>query len=264
MSDRSNNERKQSNILFRIVRKSTAIIIVLIIWLILPNYMHSMYIPPLIDILVEFKDLIVSGELLLNTIGSLEVVVIGLLIGQAVAIPLGALLGWFSKVGEFLDPLLQVIRATSILSILPLFVLFLGVGSLSKISIIIWGTFFPTLINTIQGVKNVDTTLIRSAQSMAVSGFGLFFKVILPGASPYILAGFRLSAGIALLVVVGAEMVGAVHGLGYMIFVASHAYQIPKMYVGILTLAILGVLTNFLIAKLENFLTRWQEIRVSI
>jgi NitT/TauT family transport system permease protein len=169
------------------------------------------------------------------------------------------LLGWFARLERYLDPTLQIIRNTPVLAILPIFILILGIGDASKIAIVIWATFFPTLLNTIQGVKNVDTVLIRSAQSMGISSVGLFFKVILPAASPYILAGFRLSAGVALIVLVAAEMIGAMHGLGFMIFNYQHSYQVPKMYVGILTLAIIGVITNWLLLKLEGRLTRWQE-----
>jgi NitT/TauT family transport system permease protein len=157
------------------------------------------------------------------------------------------------------DPLLQVIRNTSVLAILPLFVLILGIGEVSKIGIIIWAAFFPSLINTIQGVKTVDPVLIRSARSMGCSETRLFVKVILPAASPYILAGLRLSAGVSLIVVVGAEMIGARFGLGYMIFNYQHNYLVPYMYVGILTLAIIGVVVNSLLVLFEKRLTRWQE-----
>jgi NitT/TauT family transport system permease protein len=101
--------------------------------------------------------------------------------------------------------------------------------------------------------------LINLAKSMNISRSGLFWQVILPGALPYILAGVRLSAGVSLIVVVGAEMIGARYGLGYMIFNYQHNYMVPYMYVGILTLAIIGVLVNWFFVTLENRLLIWQE-----
>jgi len=240
-------------------QKTVVIAALVVLWIIVPLFIDNIYVPSLLVVLKEFGALIASGELFKHIGASLKIAFIGLFIAEALAIPLGVLIGWFKKVDAYLDPLLQVMRNTSILAILPLFVLFLGIGELSKIAIIVWGCFFPTLINTIQGVKTTDLNLIRSAQSMGISNLGLFVKVVIPAASPYILAGFRLSAGIALIVLVGAEMVGAFYGIGFMIFNAQHAYMIPRMYVGILTLAILGVLVNLLSTKLENGLLSWQE-----
>ncbi|MDR0875968.1 MAG: ABC transporter permease [Clostridiales Family XIII bacterium] len=252
-------QEKKPNILLTLYQKSILIVVLLILWAVVPLYLHNIYVPPLGEVLQEFAKLASTGELFKHIGASLKIALIGLAISQALAIPLGVLIGWFKKIDTYLDPLLVVMRNTSILAILPLFVLFLGIGEVSKIAIIVWGCFFPTLINTIQGVKTVDQNLIRSAQSMGISTTGLFFKVVIPASSPYILAGFRLSASIALIVLVGAEMVGAFYGIGFMIFNAQHAYMIPRMYVGILTLAILGVLVNLLSTKLENSVLRWQE-----
>jgi NitT/TauT family transport system permease protein len=256
-----NNRGKgaRTGVLVTIYRKSIVIIVLIVLWIVIPLFINTLYVPSLLTVLEEFGTLLTSGELIRHILASLKIAVIGLLISEAIAIPLGVLIGWYKKLDAYLDPLLQVMRNTSILAILPLFVLFLGIGDISKIAIIIWGCFFPTLINTIQGTKNVDPNLIRSAQSMGISNAGLFFKVVIPGASPYILAGFRLSASIALIVLVGAEMVGATYGVGFMIFNAQHSYMIPKMYVGIITLAIIGVLVNLLSTKMETRLLRWQE-----
>jgi NitT/TauT family transport system permease protein len=240
-------------------QKSIIIILLVVLWEVLSHTSDSISFPSLLTIGEEFGKLIASGELAKHVGTSLKISAIGLVIGQALAIPVGALLGWYEKAYNYLDPLLTLMRNTSILAILPLFVLFLGIGDISKIAIIVWGTFFPTMINTMQGVKHTDATLIRSAQSMGVGNLGLFVKVVLPSASPYIMAGFRQAAGIALLVIVGAEMIGARYGIGYMIFQAQKSYLIPKMYVGIITMAILGIVVNALCSKLERELIKWQE-----
>lgn len=245
--------------LFFIYQKIIIIAFLIVLWELLAHFSDSIYFSSLLTVGKEFNKMIASGELAKHIGTSLKISVIGLVIGQCLAIPVGALLGWYEKAYNYLDPLLTIARNTSILAILPLFVLFLGIGDTSKIAIIVWATFFPTMLNTMQGVKHADVLLIKLARSMCVSNLGLFSKVILPSASPYITAGFRQSAGIALLVIVGAEMLGARYGIGYMIFQAQKSYLIPKMYVGIITIAALGVIVNWLCTKMEQRLMTWQE-----
>ncbi|MDR1496126.1 MAG: ABC transporter permease, partial [Clostridiales Family XIII bacterium] len=245
-------------------KKSIVIIGLVVVWLIVPNYVHSMFVPPLASVLEAGRELAVTGKLWLHTIASLKVAFVGLAISTVIAVPLGVLLGWFKTVEDYIDPVFQIMRNTSILAILPLFLLIFGVGDISKYAIVIWACLPPTLINTIQGVKNADPVLIRSARSMGIGTPGLFLKVVMPSAMPFILAGFRLSAGIALIVLVGAEMLGARYGLGFMIYNFMHAYMIPDMYVGILMLAIIGIIVNAVLVRAENYLTRWQEKNVNV
>lgn len=251
--------KQTTQAVYALFQKSVVVVFLLLLWFIVPYFAKNMFFPPLATILSAFGEMIRSGELFQHIAGSLTRALIGLVIAELIAIPLGILLGWFSWLERYLDPLVQIMRNTSVLAILPLFVLVLGIGEQSKIAIIVWGTFFPTLLNTIQGVKNVDLLLIRSARSMGISRLGLFRKVVFPAALPYILIGFRLSASISLLVLVGAEMLGAKRGLGYMIFYYEQAFLIPKMYVGILSMIVIGVVANYLIVLLEKRLTRWQE-----
>ncbi|MDR2089584.1 MAG: ABC transporter permease [Clostridiales Family XIII bacterium] len=256
-------EGKGPHLLLRLYRKTIVIIVLLVLWWILPQFIESMYFPPLGVILAEFRRNIENGELLINLYTSLRVSIIGLAVAEVLGISIGALIGWFKRVDRYLNALFQVMRCTSILALLPLFVLLFGAGELSKIIIIAWATIFPTMINTAQGVRNLEPVLVRSARSMGVRGVGLFLKIILPSASPYILAGFRLSASISLLVLVAAEMLGAAHGLGLMINDASRNFQVTRMYVGMLTIMILGVVLNAALVWLERRLTVWQERAVS-
>jgi NitT/TauT family transport system permease protein len=250
---------KKSGIFLRVFEKSIVIILILIAWWILPKYFKSLFLPSLQDVLVALVKMIQDGEIIKHTLGSLGRAVSGLLVAEALAIPLGVLLGWFPRFERYLDPLFVALRNLSVLAVLPLFVLFLGIGEVSKVSVIAFGCFFPQLINTIEGVKNVDPILIKAARSMGLSSFGIFRKVVLPGSMSYIIAGFRLCASISLLILVGAEMLGAEYGLGYMIYHYQQAYMIPKMYAGIIIMVVIGVVVNGLIARLEKRLTIWQE-----
>jgi NitT/TauT family transport system permease protein len=258
-------ELQETSPVFLVFQKSVVIVAIILIWWFVPQFTKdNMYVPSLKTVLAELGRVIANGEYLVNVLATMKIAVIGLILATAIAIPLGIVLGWYKTAEQFLDPVLQFMRNTPIMAILPLFVLFFGIGDVSKIIIIVWATFFPTLINTVQGVKNTDPTLIRSARSMGIGNGGLFVKVVLPSALPYILAGLRLSAGVTLIIVIAAELLGAKNGIGLMITKAQHAYMIPKMYAYILTIAIIGVITNALLLKLERYLTRWQEKAVNV
>ncbi|MDR1088009.1 MAG: ABC transporter permease [Coriobacteriales bacterium] len=259
-----NNKRRKPGLAraLSIFESSIVIVVLLLAWTfipLLPGVSLPRYFPSFLEILEAAGSMIERGVLWLDISTSLRIALTGLLLATATAIVLGLLLGWFARLERYVDPVLQVLRNTPVLAILPLFILILGIGDISRIAVVFFSSFFPTLLNTIQGVKHADPVLIRAAQSMGISKPALFAKVILPSATPYILAGFRLAAGVSLIVLVAAEMLGAAHGLGISIWTYQFSYQIAPMYADILTLAIIGVLMNFGLLKLEKLLTRWQE-----
>ncbi|BAH07522.1 ABC transporter permease [Clostridium kluyveri] len=202
--------------------------------------------------------LIISGSLFENVFVSLKRSAAGFALALLVAIPLGLVIGWFKKFERFIDPLLQIFRQTSALALFPVFILVFGIGETSKIAIIFWGVQWPILISTIEGVKNVDPILIKSARSMGASQFTIFRKVILPSAFPSIITGIRLSATSAILVLIAAEMMGASSGLGYLLYDTQVKYQIPKMYAAIITMSLIGIIVNYTIVAFENRVTKWK------
>jgi NitT/TauT family transport system permease protein len=130
---------------------------------------------------------------------------------------------------------------------------------LSKVAIIFWASFWPVLLSTISGVKQVDRLLINSALSMGATRTFIFFKVVLPAASPSIFTGVRLAGAYCITALVAAEMIGAHSGLGFLTLNSQETFQIPTMYAGILMLAMLGLLLNYLLALLERRLLRWRK-----
>lgn len=202
--------------------------------------------------------LIISGSLFENVFVSLKRSAAGFALALLVAIPLGLVIGWFKKFERFIDPLLKIFRQTSALALFPVFILVFGIGETSKIAIIFWGVQWPILISTIEGVKNVDPILIKSARSMGASQFTIFRKVILPSAFPSIITGIRLSATSAILVLIAAEMMGASSGLGYLLYDTQVKYQIPKMYAAIITMSLIGIIVNYTIVAFENRVTKWK------
>ncbi|MBJ6724358.1 ABC transporter permease [Geomesophilobacter sediminis] len=244
-----------------VVQKGAAIAAFLLVWELLPRLglIDPFLLPPFSGVIRALTRLALSGEIFGHVASSLRRSVAGFSIATAVGIPLGVLMGWFKRFEKVVDPLLQVFRNTSILALFPVFILIFGLGELSKVAIIFWGTVWPTLLNTIAGVKNADPLLIKSARSMGVSQFTLFWRVIIPAALPSILTGIRLSAANAVLILVAAEMLGANSGLGFMIFYNEQAYAIPEMYAGIVSISFLGWLVNWLLVLLERRVTGWKE-----
>ncbi|MFD2838368.1 ABC transporter permease [Azotobacter vinelandii] len=139
----------------------------------------------------------------------------GLLLAIVSGVGLGLLMGGFRRLEALVDPLLQLFRQTSALALFPVFILFFGIGELSKVAIIFWASFWPILLSTISGVKQVDRLLIDSARSMGASRAFLFVKVVLPAAAPSIFTGVRLAGAYCVTALVAAEMIGAHSGLGF-------------------------------------------------
>jgi ABC-type nitrate/sulfonate/bicarbonate transport system, permease component len=241
--------------------KSFVILIVIVTWELIPrlNLADSFILPPFSTVVGSLIKLLLSGELLVHLWASLQRATVGFLLAAILGVPLGVAMGWFAKVERMIDPLFQILRNTSVLAMFPIFILVFGLGEASKTAIIFWGSLWPVLINSIDGVKNIEPILIKAARSMGVANFTLFRKVILPAVVPSILTGLRLSAGMSVIILVAAEMVGANRGLGFYIFYEQQKYEVPQMYAGIVTIALLGFLVNYLLIRLEKYLTKWKE-----
>ena len=245
----------------RVIDSSIGILAFIAIWEALPQLglVNPGYLSPPSAVLAAVVDLASSGDLVKHLQASLLRSFAGLLLAIACGVSLGLAMGWFARVESVLDPLLQFFRQTSALALFPVFILFLGIGELSKIAIIFWASFWPILLSTISGVKQVDGLLINSALSMGANKWFLFTKIVLPAASPSIFTGIRLAGAYCITALVAAEMIGAHSGLGFLTLNSQEVFQIPSMYAGILLLAVVGLLLNFLLALLERRFTRWRR-----
>ena len=249
------------SILRKIVFRSAAIVGLLAIWEAAPRLglVDSTFLPPFSEVAVAWWQLLADGQLLDNTLASLGRSLSGFALAVAVAVPLGLLIGWYEPVAELLGPLLEVFRNTAALALLPVFVLLLGIGETSKISIVLYACVWPILLNTISAVRTVDPTLLKLARSMDLPPLRLFQKVILPAAAPTVFTGIRLAGAVSILVLVAAEMVGAKAGLGYLVNAAQFNFAIPQMYAGIVTISAIGVGFNQLLVALERRFTSWRR-----
>ena len=223
------------------------------------GWLNPAVFPPLDVIGAALWKGLASGALLDDIAISLQRA--GTAFGAAVAIgiPLGLVMGQIAAVERALDPILQLFRQTSALALYPVFILLLGLGEASKVFVIFWATLFPILLATIGGVKQVDRKLIEMARTFGASRLTVFRRVVLPASVPAIFVGLRLSATMALLLLIAAEMIGANKGVGFQVMNAQYNFQIPLMFAAIFLLAGLGLAANLVLVVLQRRLCRWAE-----
>lgn len=188
--------------------------------------------------------MLLSGELLLHVGVSLKRVLIGYVIGCAMGIVIGALIGCIRAVQEFTDPVLELIRPISPVAIVPLAMLWFGIGEMSKYFIIIYATVIIVLLNTAAGVSRTPVARIRAARCLGATHYQLFRKIILPSAVPYILTGMRVALGFSFMGIVAAELIGAREGLGFLIMNSQLLLQTDQLFVGLLTLGVVGLVVD--------------------
>ena len=182
----------------------------------------------------------------------------GYALAVVTAIPLGLLAGWYRKFNYFIDPWLNFLNALPRVALLPLIVLWVGVGIWSKILVVFLGAFFSIMINTLYGVRTTEAHLLDVAHSFRASQLRVFTTVVLPGSVPFVLAGLRLGVGRALIGVIVGELYSANAGLGYMITVASHTMQTDRLLFGVLLLTFMGVLLVEVLRQVERRFQRWR------
>jgi NitT/TauT family transport system permease protein len=247
-------------VLRRNLQRSAAILILLATWELLPrlHLVEPAFLPPLSEVLGTGWQLVLSGELWSHVQASLSRSLLGFALSILSGVPLGLLMGRYKGFERSVSPLLEALRNTASLALLPVFILLLGIGEASKISLIIYACSWPILLNTLSGVRNVDPLLIKFGRAMGLTPVQLFRKVILPAAVPTIFVGIRLAGATSLVVLVAAEMIGAKAGLGYLIIYSQYNFQIPHMYLGIITITTLGLLFNELLQQVEARFTAWK------
>ncbi|MFJ8197068.1 ABC transporter permease [Streptomyces sp. NPDC096152] len=252
--------RRLPYLLLKGATKSAAIVALLLLWETAPRagLVDRTFLPPFSEVADAWWGLASDGQLADNARASLARSFSGFGIAVAVAVPLGLLIGWYRPVADLLGPLLEVFRNTAALALLPVFVLLLGIGETSKISIVVYACTWPILLNTISAVRHVDPTLLKLAKSMDLSAPRLFQKVILPASVPVMFTGIRLAGAVSILVLVAAEMIGAKAGLGYLINASQYNFAIPQMYAGIITISAIGVVFNQFLVTVERRLSSWR------
>ena len=214
---------------------------------------NPLVVPPLSRILGVFGELVASGQIPLQILASLKRAALGYLLAAAVFIPLGILMGLSPRLYRLLEVIVEMLRPVPPPVVIPVAMLFFGLENQMKIFVIFFSCAWPILLNTLDGVRNIDAVLSQTARTFGLSRWRTVWRVVLPAASPQIFTGLRVSLPITLILVVISEMVGSTDGIGYFILDSQRRFRVSQMYAGMLALAILGYLLN----QLFNLLHRW-------
>jgi NitT/TauT family transport system permease protein len=182
----------------------------------------------------------------------------GYILSAVVAIPFGIAIGWYKKAAYIFDPFVNAMNATPRVALLPLVIIWLGIGILSKVGIIFLGAVFPILINARDGVKTTPLNLLTAARSFGASEWMIFKTVVFPSTVPFILSGLRLGLGRAIVGVMVGELYAATAGIGFMITVAGATFQTDKVFVGVLIFALTGMIGMEFLGRIEKRFSSWR------
>ena len=223
------------------------------------GWISALILPAPSAALGALEDLYRSGLLFKHLSASLERLVLGWCLGTLAGIGVGIVAGLFSLARAGVVPLVSAIFPIPKIALLPLFIIWFGIGEASKVATIFFGVFFPTVIAVYGGIDNVDRGLVRMGQSFGLSWSSVVRKIILPGALPAMLSGFRITASIAIILLVAAEMIGAEFGVGAYILMAGNLMATDQLIAGVAILSALGLAVGWLIGRAERFLLRWRS-----
>lgn len=238
-----------------------SVFLVIILWeaVVRGGIAESVFLPPPSVVLLNTVELILSNKLTREITSSMNRIFVGFGISIIIGL-VSAILSYCFKVFEkMINPLVELIRTLAPLALLPLFMLIFGIGFSSKVAILVWVSWVPIFMNTLQGFKNVDSLFIKVAKSFGASRTQIITKLIIPSAAPYIITGLRLGMGSAFLSLVAAEMLGSNSGLGFFILEASQTFRIIDMYSAIVVIGIIGYLINWFFIMLSRKLTPWNN-----
>ncbi|WP_326563711.1 ABC transporter permease [Micromonospora peucetia] len=210
---------------------------------------------------VRAGELAMDGTLLDDSLASLRRVLIGFALGSALAVPVGFLMGWYRTARGLIEPYVQFFRTIPPLAVIPLAILLMGIGETPKIFVIFLAAFLSCVVSTFQGVVSVDATMINAARVLGANDAVVFRRVVVPASTPFILVGMRVGLGAAWATLVAAELIAAQEGLGYRMQQAQIYYDLPSIFVGLITIGVLGLIMDRLLLAAEKRLTGWQERR---
>lgn len=220
--------------------------------------LDARFFPAPSSIVVAARELAASGLLHENVLISLQRLGLGFILGGIPALAIGILMGIWKQMRAVVKPLIAATYPIPKSSILPLILLIFGLGEMSKIVMVAIGVFFPVAINATAGVLQINKAYMDVGKSYKASSWNTFWTIALPGALPFIMTGVRLGAGLGLVLIAVAEMVGAKSGLGYMIWSAWETFSVEQMYVGLMMFALLGFALSWGLDALERWLIPWK------
>src|SRR5882724_13104216 len=221
------------------------------------QWINPLIVPPLSRILRIFWEQVSSGQIPAQILVSMKRAAAGYFLAATVFIPLGIFMGLSQRIYSLFEVIVEMLRPVPPPVLIPLAMLFFGLEDKMKIFVIFFSCAWPILLNTLDGVRNIDRVLLHTARTFGLPQRKIIWQVILPASSPQIMTGLRVSLPIMLILVVISEMVGSTDGIGYFILDSQRRFRVPQMYAGMLALAILGYALNQIFNLLQRALLPW-------
>lgn len=225
----------------------------------LVEVMNPNFLPGPVTIMMRMIEMAKTGIILESLLSSTLRISIGFVIGCVLAVAVSIIMSRYIQIEHWISPVLSMVGPIPALALLPLFIIWFGIGEVPKILLIAWTVFIPVHVYTLDGLKSVNPILIRSALSLGASQWQILKKVILPSALPSILVGAQVSLGLAFSALVVSEMMGAKSGLGYLIVDARNYFKMSDMFVAIVLIGLEYMLFSVLLKYLENKLASWRK-----
>lgn len=216
-------------------------------------------LPGPVEVAARFWGAMRSGQLGSDALASLARVMTGFVLGAAIAIPIGFLMGWYAIARGLIEPYVQFFRMIPPLAVIPLAIVTMGIGEVPKVFVIFLAAFLSSVIAVYGGVISVDRTLINAARVLGAKDGTIFARVIIPASVPFILVGLRIGLGSSWATVVAAELIAAQSGLGFRMQQAQLYYDLPMLFVCLIAIGVLGLGMDRILQSVERWLTAWQE-----
>ena len=239
---------------------TSAVLVVLALWQLVAalRIKPAIVLPGPFDVAKAFAQLFSSDAIWPDLLTSGRELLYGLVIATVVGLPLGLMIGWYTRLAYVLNPLVTFLYATPRIALTPLLIIWLGIGDSSKIAIVFLMAVFPILINSASGVQNLDPAVLRVASCFGAGHLQIFRTIALPGSVPFIVSGLRLAVGQALIGVFVAELSGATHGIGMLMNTAGQQFQTSVVFAGLFIFAITGVVLTGLLRRVERRYAAWR------
>jgi NitT/TauT family transport system permease protein len=239
-----------------------AILAFLVVWevAVRAGFLEPTPVPPASSVLMALKDLLATREYSENTFASLQRMSLGYALATLTAVPLGFLIGWWSTVERWLVPLLSIFRQIPLIALFPIFILFFGLGEIPCVIILMLAAWWSILLNVINGVQSIDPMLVKTARSFRASQWHVLTRVVFPATIPSIITGMRAAYSEVVLILIPVETLGVDAGWG--IGVGSHEHHGVNhilMYAMLISMALAGVVIDYILVSLEKELCKWKE-----
>lgn len=239
-----------------------SVILFLVAWELVARIVdNKVFLPKLTAVIAVLAELLLSGDLLSHTAVSAYRALSGFALSALLGIPLGMAMGWFRSWDRFWSPIVSLSYPVPKIGLIPLFILWLGIGNISKIAMILAAAAYPVILSTYSGVKGTPTYLVWSARSLGASEGEVLWRIVFPHALPHILTGLRLAMGISWILLFAAEMIAAESGLGWLILFAERMLNTPTVFASLLTIAILGFFFDRVMLVANQRLCDWYTER---